>query len=96
MMWISEYCNNENYNWAIELKEYESVIGLIVLMNIDNHNENWEIGYFIGNPWWNKEIITEAFLQIIKLSFNEVGFQRIVAHHHVDNTASGCNVGKCG
>ena len=95
-MWIDEYCNNENYNWAIELKESKSVIGSIALMNIDNNNENCEIGYCIGKLWWNKGLITEAFSQIIKFAFNEVGFERITGRHHVDNIASGSVMKKCG
>lgn len=96
MMWITEYDNNENYNWAIELKEKGCIIGSLALMNIDNHNENCEIGYSIGKEWWNKGIMTEAFSEVIKFAFKEVGFERITGRHHVDNIASGSVMKKCG
>lgn len=95
-MWIDDYDNNENYNWAIVLKENKAVIGSIALMNIDNHNENCEIGYCISRMWWNKGITTEAFSEIIKFAFKEIGFARITGRHVVGNKASGCVLKKCG
>ena len=93
--WINSYNNIENYQWAIELKESRSVIGSLSLMNIDNHNENCEIGYCLGKRFWNKGIMTEVFLRIIEFAFCEVGFQRITGRHEVDNSASGRVMEKC-
>lgn len=95
-MWIDEYSSQENYNWAIELKETKNVVGSISLMNIDNNIENCEIGYCIGSSFWNKGITTEAFSAIINFAFKEVGFERITGRHHVDNPASGRVMEKCG
>lgn len=94
-MWIEDYTNIESYQWAIELKESGSVVGSISLMGINNGNENCEVGYCIGKEFWNKGIMTEAFSAIIEFGFNEIGFQRIGACHHVNNTASGCVMKKC-
>lgn len=95
-MWIDEYSSQENYNWAIEIKENGSVVGSIGLMNIDNNIENCEIGYCISKTLWNKGIITEAFSAVINFAFKEVGFERITGRHHVDNAASGRVMEKCG
>jgi len=95
-MWIDEYSSQENYNWAIEIKENRSVVGSIALMNIDNNIENCEIGYCISKTFWNKRITTEAFSAIINFAFKEVGFERITGRHHVENTASGRVMEKCG
>ncbi len=95
-MWIDEYSTQENYNWAIEIKENESVVGSIALMNIDNNIENCEIGYCISKTFWNKGIITEAFSAVIHFAFRELGFERITGRHHVDNAASGRVMEKCG
>lgn len=95
-MWVNEYRNEEHYNWAIEIKENESVIGSIGLMNIDNNIENCEIGYCISRAFWNKGVMTEAFSAIINLAFKEVGFERITGRHHVENIASGRVMKKCG
>lgn len=95
-IWIKNYENKESYQWAIELKDSGNVIGNISLLNIDNHNENCEIGYCIGRQFWNKGIITEAFSKIIDFAFKEVGFQRITGRHDIDNPASGRAMEKCG
>lgn len=95
-MWIDNYKDMEYYQWAIELKEIRQVIGTISLMNIDNNIENCEVGYCIGRKFWNKGITTEAFFSIINFAFNQVGFERITARHHVDNSASGRVMEKCG
>jgi ribosomal-protein-alanine N-acetyltransferase len=95
-MWINEYSSQENYNWAIEMKENGSVVGSIALMNIDNNIKNCEIGYCIGKSLWNNGVTTEAFSAIINFAFKEVGFQRITGRHHVDNSPSGRVMEKCG
>lgn len=95
-MWSAEYSSQENYNWAIEIKENRSVVGSIGLMNIDNNIENCEVGYCIGRAFWNKGITTEAFLAVINFAFKEVVFERITGRHHVDNVASGRVMEKCG
>jgi ribosomal-protein-alanine N-acetyltransferase len=95
-MWIDEYSSQENYNWAIELKENGSVVGSIGLLNIDNNIENCEIGYCISRALWNKGITTEAFSAVINFTLNELGFERITGRHNVDNVASGRVMEKCG
>jgi ribosomal-protein-alanine N-acetyltransferase len=65
-------------------------------MSIDNHNENCEIGYCIGRKFWNRGIVTEAFLAIIEFAFKDVGFIRITGRHDVENPASGRVMEKCG
>jgi [ribosomal protein S5]-alanine N-acetyltransferase len=95
-MWISGYDNNESYNWAVELKQSRNVIGYISLINIDNSNENCEVGFCIGKLWWNKGLVTEAFSEIINFAFKSVGFERLTGRHHVDNIASGKVMENCG
>jgi ribosomal-protein-alanine N-acetyltransferase len=95
-MWVKSYNDTEFYQWAIELKESKKVIGSISLMNIDNYNENCEIGYCIGKAFWNNGIVTEAFSNIIDFAFVQLGFERITGRHHIDNFASGRVMEKCG
>lgn len=94
-LWIASYSNTEHYQWAIELKEIGEVIGSIGLVDINNNDENCEIGYCMGKAFWNKGIMTEAFSEVINFLFNEIGFQRIEARHDVDNPASGHVMEKC-
>ncbi|ABK62230.1 MULTISPECIES: GNAT family N-acetyltransferase [Clostridium] len=95
-LWIKDYHNKEVYQWAIQLKDSNEIIGSISLLNVDDHNENCELGYCIGRLFWNKGLVTEAALAVIEFAFNDVGFKRIAARHDIDNPASGRVMEKCG
>lgn len=94
-LWTELYKNLDYYQWAIQLKENGEVIGSLSLFNINNHDENAEVGYCIGRQFWNQGIVTEAFQALIKLSFEEIGLSRLTGRHDVLNTASGRVMEKC-
>jgi ribosomal-protein-alanine N-acetyltransferase len=94
--WTESYFHKDYYQWVICLKEDNVLIGSISIMNIDEAMFNCEVGYCIGKKYWNSGITTEAFKSIIKIGFEEIGFERITARHDVDNTASGRVMVKCG
>ncbi len=87
--WLDEYQKKEFYQWAIELKDTHQVIGTISVVSINERINEIEIGYCIGEKWWNKGITSEALSAVIEFLFNHVGANRIVACHDVDNPASG-------
>ena len=87
--WISEYQNNNVYNWVIELKEIKEVIGNISIVNLDQNNYSCEIGYCMSRKYWGNSIMTESLIAIINFLFSEIGFNRIEARHDVNNIASG-------
>ena len=93
--WEKSYKNKEYYNWAIENKLDGSVIGSINLMNLDNYNENCEVGYCIGKNFWNQGVMTEVLCAILGFAFNEVKFERITARRNINNIASGMLLKKC-
>lgn len=95
-LWKDSYKNIDYYQWAIELKESKQVVGSISIVNIDDYNENCEIGYCIGKAFWNCGIMTEAFSSVIDFTFNQLGFKRIAGRHHTCNLASGRVMKKCG
>jgi ribosomal-protein-alanine N-acetyltransferase len=94
-LWESLYKSKEYYNWAIEEKFSSRVIGSINLMNLDNYNENCEVGYCIGKIFWNQGIMTEVLHKILDFAFVKVNFERITARRHIDNIASGMLLKKC-
>lgn len=94
-MWISNYDNNNVYNWVIELKETNEAIGSISVVNLEETNKSCEIGYCIGREYWSKGITTEALQNIIDYLFREVGVNRICAKHDIENMASGEVMKKC-
>lgn len=87
---------NDFYDWKIELKEIGEPIGSISVVGMDEAIEEVKIGYCIGYNWWHQGIMTEAFTEVIRYLFEEVGVNRIVAAHDVNNPHSGDVMKKCG
>ena len=94
--WLPNYESPKYYHWAIRIKESGAPIGSIALVAIDDGIEMCEIGYCIGRSFWNKGMMTEALQAVIAFCFHEVGFNRVIARHHVGNSASGKVMQKCG
>lgn len=82
------------YGWAIALAG--EVIGSIGLFNVNDAAQSAELGYSIGSAWWGKGLTTEAASAVLTYAFDDVGFRRIFATHHVDNRASGRVLQKIG
>ena len=95
-MWIDEYKNDNSYNWVIELKEENIIIGSISVVSVNENIKEAVIGYCIGKNWWRKGYTSEAFSKVIEFLFLDVGFNRIEAAHSVFNPNSGKVMKKCG
>jgi RimJ/RimL family protein N-acetyltransferase len=81
--------------FAIEYKgEYAGNIGLS--MGKDIYRNNAEIGYFIGEPHWNKGIATRAVNLMTKYGFEKLGIVRIHTGVFAFNKASQRVLEKCG
>lgn len=94
--WINKYEEADFYQWAIEVKELGEPIGSISVVRINEKVNEVEIGYCIGEKWWNKGYTSEAFKRIIEFLFKEVKAKRICAKHDTDNPNSGRVMLKCG
>jgi len=87
--WVNEYEHNNIYNWAIQSKEINEVIGGISIVQLDEINYSCEIGYCISRKYWGKGIMSESLKAVINYLFSEIEFNRIVAKHDTLNIASG-------
>ena len=94
--WIVQYDKNDFYNWAIELKELNEVIGNISVVSYRAETLSANLGYSIGTRWWGQEIMPEAAAAVLKFLFEEVGFNRIAADHDSNNPKSGRVMQKIG
>lgn len=94
--WIPKYENKDFYNWAIELKEENRLIGNISVVSLREETLSAILGYCIGSKWWGKEIMPEAGKAVLKYLFEEVGFNRIAANHDKNNPKSGRVMQKIG
>jgi ribosomal-protein-alanine N-acetyltransferase len=91
--WISKHQNqfakNEAVVLAITLAETKTLIGAVSLLNIYQEHENAELGYWIGEPYWQKGYCTEAVKAILNFGFESLKMHRIYAVHYAENIASG-------
>ena len=98
--WIASHQENFEQNkgldLAITLPATGAVIGAIGFGSINTDHQRAELGYWIGQEWWNKGYCTEAARQIIRFGFEQLRLNRIVAHHFARNPASGRVMQKIG
>lgn len=87
--------------WAIVLRETGEAIGCIgyythVMSNIYIGTHDCEVGYWLGRPYWNRGICTEALRLMVDYCVNVMHFDNIYADHFTGNPASGRVMQKCG
>lgn len=76
------------YVFAIaELSSDEFIGGIGLEINIRFNRA--ELGFWIGEPFWNQGYISEATKEVLRFGFEEVGLNKIIAHHFLNNPASG-------
>lgn len=73
--------------WSVCLRETGEVIGRAGLSMREGFEEP-EIGYVIGKKWQRQGIATEVCLAILAYGREELGFERVRALMHPENTAS--------
>ena len=90
------YLANPLGRWGMELKENGQFIGTIDLHKLDPVLKKAAIGYVIGKAHWGRGYTTEANRAVVKLAFEEIGMNKLVALHDKGNPASGRVMQKSG
>ncbi|MDF9827578.1 ribosomal-protein-alanine N-acetyltransferase [Ereboglobus sp. PH5-10] len=80
---------------AIRARDTGELRGAIGL-NLTLEKRLGEVGYWVGAPFWNQGICTEAARRIIQYGFDDLGLETIRAHHFPHNPASGRVMKKAG
>jgi ribosomal-protein-alanine N-acetyltransferase len=97
--WISghleQFATGTAVIWAIVLRETTALCGAIS-MGIDQQHQHAELGYWLGNPYWNRGYMTEAGAAVLHYGFMVAGLHRIYARHFTRNPASGRVMQKLG
>lgn len=75
------------YVFAIVLKDLDEFIGEVSL-HLDNQGGWAQLGYWIGEPFWNRGIVTEAVGAILQFGFDRIKLDKIFATCHERNEAS--------
>lgn len=87
--------------YAVVLKETGEPVGSIGLMIGDKSNLNLpdneaEIGYWIGVPYWGQGLIPEAMNELIRFAFNDLKLERLWCGYFDGNEKSKRCQEKCG
>ena len=92
---------NNDQTWAVALKDSDEAIGCIgYLLPGSSHMamgaDEAEVGYWIGKPYWNQGLCSEALGALVGYCFDEKQCGALWGCHFVDNPASGRVMEKCG
>jgi RimJ/RimL family protein N-acetyltransferase len=79
--------NGYNYVFAIDVDGF--AVGAVgVHPGVDIHRHSAEIGYWLGEEYWNRGICTEAVVAVTNYAFATLGMARVHAEVFNWNTAS--------
>ena len=87
--------------WAICLKETSEPIGAMGYMssagnNLPSRDGEPLVGYWVGRPYWNRGICTEALQMMLGHIRKDTDISSLISSHFIDNPASGRVMEKCG
>lgn len=76
--------------YAVCLKEDNKAIGSIGLHRNDlaEADDEYELGYWLGKPFWGQGIIPEAAREVLRYAFCELGMSRIWCGYYDGNLKS--------
>ena len=97
--WIKQHAvmfeDRDGVVFAIELRRKATLIGCVGL-GCDPENQNAELGYWIGVPYWNRGYASEAARMVVVFGFAYFGLHRIKSSYFGSNPASGRVMEKIG
>ena len=98
--WISNHRDwferRQQAVFAVTLKKSAGTLIGTVGLRIEIGDQRAELGYWIGRHYWNQGYCTEAARAVLQFGFEQLGLNRIFAHHFLRNSASGRVMQKLG
>ena len=87
--------------YAICLKKDNKTIGAIELKlnghtKMTDRNDECEMGYWLGKPFWGQGIMPEAVKEMLRHAFEDCGMQKVWIGYYEGNTKSKRVQEKCG
>ena len=87
--------------YALCLKDNGKAIGAAGLKlnghtDMTDRDDECELGYWIGKPFWGRGLIPEAAGELIRRAFEDLGMQKIWCGYYEGNTKSKRVQEKCG
>ena len=83
----------EGFCFAILEKDSETFLGCCRLKRAEGR---YKLGYWLGKPFWNRGIATEAARKLAAFAFHELRVEQVWASWFADNPASGRVLEKLG
>ena len=76
--------------YAVCLKDNGKPIGSIGLHRNDlaEQNDEYELGYWIGKPFWGQGLIPEASQEVLRHAFEDLGMNRVWCGYYDGNSKS--------
>ena len=93
---VKGYTDLSFYQWGIELKDTQELIGNISVVEVIDEIDSLELGWVIGRKYWGNGYTAEAALKLIDFLFDQVQANCICAGHDVNNPNSGRVMQKAG
>ncbi len=99
--WIIRNVLNGPECYALCLKETGKPVGSIELKlngstDMTEKDDECELGYWLGKPYWGQGIMPEAVREILRYGFEDLGMKRIWAGYYDGNLKSKRVQEKCG
>ena len=93
------FCGEEAY--AVCLKSDGRAIGAIELKlnghtDLTERNDECELGYWLGKPFWGQGIMPEAAREMLRHAFEDLGMTKVWAGYYEGNVKSKRVQEKCG
>ena len=85
--WEEEMQTGESCNLTIERADQPGLIGCIGI-RFPRHPQQADIGYWLGEPFWNQDYMTEAIRLVCHFSFKYLDAARVCATVFVGNISS--------
>lgn len=85
--------------YAVILKETSLPVGNIALRfhsDLAKFDDECEIGYWLGKPYWGQGIMPEAATELIRRAFEDLGLERVWGGYYDGNEKSKRVQEKCG
>lgn len=91
--WIAShaeaFARGDALHFAVALASTGPLVGAIELRAIDAEHRHAELSFWIGVEWWGQGVATEAAHAVVRLGFEQLNLNRILAFHMDRNPASG-------
>tara|TARA_Y100000310_G_C20628822_1_gene787466 strand:+ start:872 stop:1405 length:534 start_codon:yes stop_codon:yes gene_type:complete len=84
----------EDYELAIEFEG--EFVGCIGLTKVDKNNGTATLGYWLGEGYWRKGIMSEAVSRVISFAYKDLDLRRINVEAATENKGSNSLIKKLG